>query len=52
METYPALRETLKKQMEKNIINIGSGVRKTFSTGSFQTVDGIEKHHTQDIYIT
>lgn len=41
METYPALREILKKQMGK-ISQIGSGERKTLSAGSFQTVDGPE----------
>ena len=41
METYPALREILKKQMGK-ILQIGSGERKTLSAGSFQTVDGPE----------
>ncbi|MGB8766444.1 MAG: hypothetical protein WCC79_03895, partial [Nitrososphaeraceae archaeon] len=33
----------IEKTNGKNIINIGSGVRKTLSTGSFQTADGPEK---------
>lgn len=42
MESYSCVEGNIEKTNGKNIANIGSGERRTLSTGSFQTVDGPE----------
>lgn len=42
MESYSCVEGNIEKTNGKNIINIGSGERKTLSTRSYQAVDGPE----------
>ena len=52
MKSYSCVEGNIEKTNGKNIINIGSGERKTLSTGSFQTVDGPEiKNPTISVWI-